>query len=282
MFSIDDDELKLCRHFVLNSIRANTHKFKPKFGKPVLCIDDTTYWRKSIFPQYKGLRKQKREDSKIDWQKLFKYKNQIIDELKSFYPGCVLQVKNCEADDIIAVLSRRAGENHIIVSKDTDFNQLQINNDVTIYDPISKTIKRSIYEDSTSNKNKRNQVLLEFHEKLIKGDRGDGIPNILTDDSALVNGIRSKSVTKIFIDKLLSGCNTTGEVEDRIITTQSTDVCNNWLRNRLMIDLNMIPNEIVSDINSAFDSYRIPRRDDFLNYMITNKLGTLATSLGEF
>ena len=44
----------LCRHLVLNSIRAIVHKFKRDYGNVIICCDSRTYWRKSVFPFYKA------------------------------------------------------------------------------------------------------------------------------------------------------------------------------------------------------------------------------------
>ena len=268
LFETVNDELG-CRHFVLNSLRASTRKFKSKYGTPVLCLDDRRYWRKGKFSQYKQSRKQKRSESTIDWEKLFRYKNQIIDELKGVYPGKVIQVDNCEADDLIAVLSRRQ-EQSIIISRDTDFCQLQINTDVKLFDPIEHRFRTST------------DPMKDFQKKLIRGDIGDGIPSILMPDDSIVSGIRAKPVRQTFIDNLTDSCDTISDLENKIKETQSAEVFQYWCRNREMIDFDYIPDHLVSAINQKYDSTAIPKRDNFLSYLIQHKLGPLIESLQEF
>ena len=61
----------LCRHLVLNSIRANVNKFKGEYGEVIICCDSRKYWRKEIFPFYKAGRKKTREKSDLDWHLIF-------------------------------------------------------------------------------------------------------------------------------------------------------------------------------------------------------------------
>ncbi len=99
----DYDEGML-RHMCLNAIRANTHKFKDKYGELIICADDLEYWRKKVFPYYKAARKKAKEESAIDWTKIYKSLNSIKSDLETYFPYKYIQVPGAEADDIIGTL----------------------------------------------------------------------------------------------------------------------------------------------------------------------------------
>ena len=128
------------RHMVLNSIRSYNSKFSNDYGELVVCCDGSRSWRKDVFPYYKANRKKNREESVLDWKKLFQIIDTIRDELAEHFPYRVLKVDGAEADDIIAVLARRFHEEQpiLIVSGDRDFIQLLQLENVSIYDPVKK------------------------------------------------------------------------------------------------------------------------------------------------
>ena len=122
----DYDE-NLIRHMVLNNLRIMRNKFKNQYGEMVLCYDDFSSWRRKIFEHYKANRKQTREASAVDWKKLFDFLTLLREELKEYFPYKVINVKDAEADDIIAILARNQTTPTLIISSDYDFIQLQTN-----------------------------------------------------------------------------------------------------------------------------------------------------------
>jgi mRNA-degrading endonuclease YafQ of YafQ-DinJ toxin-antitoxin module len=54
----------------------------------------------------KKSRKDKKKESKIDWQELYKMLSKLANEFKHHMPFKVLKVKSAEADDVIGVLAR--------------------------------------------------------------------------------------------------------------------------------------------------------------------------------
>ncbi len=81
-------------------------QFGPEYGKMVLCYDDKNYWRRGVFSFYKKNRKQERENSKYDWDKVFSVLNIIRDELRKHFPYHVIQAPGAEADDVIASICK--------------------------------------------------------------------------------------------------------------------------------------------------------------------------------
>lgn len=260
-------EEDMFRHMVLNSIRSYRTMFKD-YGEIVIACDDKKYWRREQFPQYKANRKKTREASELDWGAIFNCLNTMRDELKAFFPYRVIQVEGAEADDVIATLCMKHGsvlatkEKIIILSGDKDFVQLQVYSNVDQYDPVRK---RYI-------KNANPHQYLREH--ILKGDRGDGIPNILSPDNCIVEGVRQKPLRE---DKIAQWTS----IPD-LKTVLTPDQYANFKRNEMLIDLHNIPQYIQDGILDKYDAEGGKRRDKMFNYFIEHKLKYLMESIGEF
>jgi hypothetical protein len=266
MNSIDEN---LVRHMVLNSIRMYNVKFKDEYGEMIICADDRKYWRRDIFPYYKASRKKDRAESPYDWNLIFETLNKIRDEIKETFPYCVLQVDKTEADDIIGTLCHKYGvelrnestEKILILSSDKDFMQLQMFANVEQYSPMAKKFLRTNEPDK----------FLKDH--IIKGDRGDGIPNILSSDDTFVTDKRQKPVT----EKKLNIW----------VTEEPLQFCDNLMlrnykRNESLIDLGKIPVEYQQKILDAYENTPRNGRDKLLNYFIKNRMKQLMEHIQEF
>lgn len=230
-------------------------RFRSDYGEMILCYDDKNYWRREIFPLYKRNRKQEREKSKYNWDEVFSVLNIIRDEIKENLPFKVIQVNRAEADDIIASLvidssKVESPEKTLILSADKDFIQLHKYNFVNQYDPVKN---RWIEHDNP---------VQYLQEHIIKGDRSDGIPNILTCDDAIVTGKTQKKMSK---EKITSLASMNPQDFTNFIRLR------NWKRNSQLIDLSKIPSSVVTsilDISSA----TIPNSKVRINYFINNNI----------
>jgi len=257
-------EEDLVRHIVLNSLRSYIRQFKSKYGNVVICCDSKKYWRRDVFPFYKSNRRKSRDASEFDWNLIFECLNKIRDELKVYFPYRVLEVEGAEADDIIAVLAARysASEDVLILSSDKDFVQLQKYKNVTQYSPILKRFIRT--EDPH----------MFVKEHIIKGDRGDGIPNFLSPDNTFVAGERQKVINK---KKLTEWINSTPE------TFCTTEIMQRgYKRNQMLVDLDYVPDMIKQKIVEAFETTKPSTKSNMLNYFIQNKLKALVEVADEF
>ena len=260
----------LVRHMVLNSIRGINKKFRKDYGELVIASDGKHSWRKQIFPNYKANRKKNREKSGHDWETIFDVINRIKSELIEFMPYKLIEVETAEADDIIAVLTRRmeriVGPNHakkiLIVSGDKDFIQLH-NEWVKQYNPI---LNKYVGRDETPS--------IYIKEHILKGDRSDGVPNILSDDNVFVEGRRQRPLSKKRINELICA--------GFLYTALNDEEQKNYDRNRKLIDLTYIPQELEEKIKSEFDNIKVATRDKILNYFISRKLKTLIEIIDEF
>jgi hypothetical protein len=252
----------LVRHMVLNTIRANVKKFK-EYGEVVIACDNKRYWRRDVFPYYKANRKKARADSGHDWGKIFECLNKVRDELKTSSPYRVLDVDGAEADDIIGVLTKKFAPTQkiMILSSDKDFVQLHVNKNVSQYSPTMKKVIKT--EDANA----------QLKQLILEGDKGDGIPNILSNDSTIVDGIRQKALTKVRLVELMN---------TNISSDGSDDLKRNWSRNKQLIDLGDIPQSIVDSIIDTYDNTKPANRQQFMNYMIANRLKNLLEVIDEF
>ena len=259
----------LIRHMALNTLRTHVKNFRGEYGEIVLCCDNRQYWRKEVFPFYKASRKKSREKSDLDWHLIFDILGKLKVELKEHFPYKVIDVDRAEADDIIGTLAPRhvMHENVVIVSSDGDFLQLQQYN--------HKDSKYSIKQYNPAMKKflKSTEPLVELKEKIIRGDKGDGIPNIYSPSDCFVRELRQKPITKGVLTKLLSEDWTSWADENIKI---------GFSRNQLLIDLRQIPNDIKDNIVQAYEDAKPAPKSKLLNYFITKKLKNLMDVLEDF
>jgi len=254
----------LIRHMILNIIRTHVKNFKNEYGDVVLCCDNRKYWRKEYFPFYKAGRKKTREKSDLDWHMIFDMLAKFKAELRENFPYKVIDVEGAEADDIIGTLVPRqaAHEKVLILSSDGDFLQLQMyGNNVKQYNPSQKKYVKSV------------DPLLELKEKIIRGDKGDGIPNIFSPSDCFVRDLRQKPITQKVIQKYLS------ESPDK---WNDESALTGFSRNETLIDLRFIPTEIKEKIINTFEETVPAKRNKLLNYFIEHKLKNLMEVIEEF
>ena len=262
---LNDD---LVRHMVLNSLRAHNKKFRKEYGEMVIACDSKNVWRREIFPNYKAGRKASREKSEHDWDSIFSMLHDIKNEIRKFLPYKVIEIETAEADDIIATLVKRnkriVAPNHkknvLILSGDKDFIQLHGPN-VRQYNPVLNKFV-----------GKGENPSLYIKEHILKGDRSDGIPNVLSDDNVFVDGRRQRPLSKKKINSWV----------EEVFMTFTEEEQKNYNRNRKLIDLSCIPQELEDKINNEFLNVKVATRDKILGYFINKKLKTLIEVIDEF
>ncbi len=259
--SVDES---LVRHMILNTIRTYVKKFKSTHGSNVvIACDNRNYWRRSIFEHYKSGRKKARAASGHDWSSIFESLNKIREELKTFSPYKVIDVDGAEADDIIGTLVQKFSSNEkiMILSSDKDFAQLQRFPNVEQFSPI---LKKYIKEPFP---------LVQLKQLIIRGDKGDGIPNILSPDDVFVSGGRQKPITEA---KIINWMNQ--EPKDFC----NEDMLRNFSRNEMLIDLSKIPENLRESIIDTYENSSGKTKQEFMNYMIANRLKNLLECIDEF
>lgn len=259
--SVDEN---LVRHMILNTMRTYVKKFKESHGpEVVIACDNRNYWRREYFQHYKAGRKKARAASGHDWTSIFESLNKIRQELKDNSPYKVIDVDGAEADDVIGTLVQKysANEKIMILSSDKDFAQLQRYPNVEQYSPI---LKKYIKEPFP---------LVQLKQLIIRGDKGDGIPNILSADDCIVTATRQKPITEAKIIKWLNQ-------EPKEFCTD--EMLRNYNRNEMMIDLTKIPEKIRLDILNTYETAKGKTKQEFMNYMIANRLKNLIEVAQDF
>lgn len=259
-------EENMVRHMILNSLRSYKVKFGDEYGEMIIACDNTNYWRKQRFPYYKANRKKNIEASELNWKSIFECMNKIRAELKEYFPYRVLDVESAEADDIIATLVSKfgtelnTGSKILILSGDKDFIQLHVYANVEQYDP---TRKKWIKHDDPER---------YLHEHILKGDAGDGIPNVLSPDNVFVVGDRQRPLTAKKLEKIMGT-----DLEE-----MDTTLARNYSRNANLIDLSFTPETIREKVMEQYNAQEGRDRSKLLNYFIANKLKNLTDHLSEF
>lgn len=262
-----DDE-NLIRHMILNTIRMYRVKYGKQYGEVVIVADGGGNWRKEAYPEYKGKRKESREESKIDWDIAFKNIGMVLDEIRDNFPYKVIRQWGCEADDTIAEIVKWTQEfgNYeevMIISADKDFKQLHKYDNVSQW---SNTQKKAVKEP--------NPRLYQM-EHFLTGDAGDGVPNVLSDDKVFVEGRRQTPLSAKKKAALMEDPRALGE-----------EVYRNYLRNKKMIDLteeSECPDSVKQEIINTFVSQDPSKnKSKVFNYLIAKKCRLLLDSVGEF
>lgn len=255
-------EEDLLRHTILNSIRMFRNQFAKDYGEMVICCDDKNNWRKEVFPEYKANRRKNRENDPTDWKTLFELLHEMREELSKYFPYKVMHVDTAEADDIIGVLIEHCEENPtLILSSDKDFIQLQKYQGVRQWSPLQK---KFVVGDPAES----------LYDKTIRGDTGDGIPNILSsDDTLITEGKRQTPITKKKME-LWRG-------------KKPEEFCNeamlrNYHRNKTLVDLRETPESIRINIVNQYDNQEAGDRSQLWNYFIDNRLKNLMDVIDEF
>jgi len=258
----------MIRHMILNSIRMYNKKYRDEYGQMVICADGMNTWRKDYFPLYKAHRKKNRTESDQDWTEIFRILNLVRDEIKENLPYKVLHMEGLEADDIIGALAintQEFGKNEpvMIISSDKDFIQLQKYSNVKQFSPIQKKM--------VSDPNPRSYMF----EHIMRGDKGDGIPNVLSPDNAIMDDIRQSPMTKKKIEYW-------AENADNLRDVMTSEEYRNYQRNKTLIDLAEIPTELQNNVINTYESQKPAMKMRVLNYLIKKRCNHLIEVVEEF
>jgi hypothetical protein len=257
------------RHVTLNSLRMYNKKYRERFGQMVIACDAGNVWRKKYYAEYKWSRKVNREkDQKTDWKAVFVIVDKIRQELIENFHYKVVHVDTAEADDIIGVLVETTQEfgqceDVMIVSSDKDFAQLQKYSNIHQYSPLTKKLIKE-----------PNPKAFLF-EHILKGDGSDGVPNILSPDDCFKEGIRQKPLTKKRKDVLHESID-----DPKSVLTEDEWV--NFVRNRKMIDLAYIPEDLVQKIIDTYENTKTASKLKIMTYLIKNRCRNLLECVGDF
>lgn len=262
-------EQDLVRHMILNTLRMYRQKFPKKdYGDVILACDAPNNWRREVFPQYKANRRKNRSESDFNWDEAFRILNETREEIRVNFPYKLIQVDGCEADDVIGTLAYNTQEfgqyeNVVIISADHDFAQLQVLDNVKQFSPIAK---KFVVE-----KNPRLKLL----NHIFKGDPGDGVPNVLSDDNVFVEGIRQTPLSQKKMDGMIA------DLDDGELL-YAASWYRNYQRNQRLVDLQYTPEHLKAKILEEFEKQPQGKGSLILPYLINKKCKLLIEVASEF
>ena len=267
----------LIRHVTLSTLKSYKKKYGKEFGEMVICCDGRKYWRKEVFEHYKANRKKARDASALDWKLIFDTLSEMRDDIAEHFPYRVIHVERAEADDVIATMAQWVQTNDLVVeglveepqkvlilSSDGDFKQLQDYGNVKQWSPMQKkyitATKREIHEKKI--------------EHIVKGDAGDGVPNILSKDDVFVVGARQKAVSAKRLEEF---------IENGFTACKTDEERRNWQRNATLVDFNFIPQDVRDSIVTEYLNKK-PKGDKMaiMNYLIEHRCRLLLDEIEDF
>ena len=259
---------QMIRHMILNSIRMYNKRYRDEYGQVVICADGMNTWRKEFFPEYKASRKKGRDSSGLDWQEIFRILQTVRDEIRDYLPYKVVHLEGVEADDVIGTLTMETqefgqAEPVMIISSDKDFIQLQKYKNVKQFSPIQKKFVKDA--------NPRTYLF----NHIMRGDSGDGIPNVLSDDDTFITEKNQTPLRQTKIDAWL-------ENSDHLRESMDDDTYRNYQRNKKLIDLTDIPENIQETIINTFNGQTKTPNMKVLNYLIKKRCNHLIEVVEEF
>ena len=220
--------------------------------------------------RFKTRKKGRDNDDTHDWPTIFHTLHTVREEIKQNLPYKVIHIEGCEADDIIGTLVYRTQEfGHdepvMIVSSDKDFIQLQKFKNVRQFSPMQKKLV----------KDKDGNPRTYLFNHIMRGDSGDGIPNVLSADDTFISDSSQSPLRQTRIDDWL-------EKSDNLRECMDENTYRNYQRNKKLIDLAEIPEDIQNNIINTFIEQPIAPRMKVLNYLIKKRCNQLIEVVEEF
>ena len=204
-------------------------------SKIIFCLDSTkeSLWRTELDCTYKNNRHIL--ENKYNFKQVFKYTyDYIIPNINNTYSNVnIFTINNIEADDIIGGIclffkSYNPLQKIYIISSDEDFLQLGRDNITFINYKNKKFI--NISED---------EAKLLLKKKILFGDKSDCIKSIIVKNTKIKkNDLLDDNILNHYLNKY-------------------PEAKTNYIKNRLMIDFNYIPNHFLLQIKTLIYNYII-------------------------
>ena len=109
----------------------------------------------------------------------------------------------------------------------------------------------------------------------MRGDSGDGIPNVLSADDTFISEKSQTPLRQTKIDNWL-------ENADNLREHMDDDIYRNYQRNKKLIDLTDIPEDIQESIINTFNGQTKTPNMRVLNYLIKKRCNHLIEVVEEF
>lgn len=272
----------LFKHVILNSIIHNFSSHPSKLK--ILACDGNRNWRYDEFDFYKQVRRDQKKTDEHDWKMIYSIMGEIREEIRERTSIKVLHSPFLEGDDCIFACAK-AFRDVCLISSDKDFFQLHRQGFIQI---SPRTKERLKCDDP-----------MEFLSvKILKGDHGDGIPNIFSPDNQFIEkASRQTPITKNVIEEWNRYYDYFNGVDERLfddfekgkvfkrVKEKGLDVNelrSNIERNQKLIDLRNVPEEFLEDVFDQISKEEKPDPIGFLSYLSENGLVTIGMEINSF
>ena len=264
-----DIKLGMAFHITLNGIKRAWQDFNG--DHVVFCLEGRS-WRKDYYEPYKrnrsdaraALTAQQQEEEELFWEAFDTFKEFVNDKTNC----TVLQHKRLEADDLIAGwVQAHPEDDHVIISTDTDFQQLVAPN-VRLYNGVQEvtTTHEGFFDkkgkpvvDKKTKEPKDVDPEWMLFEKCMRGDTSDNV-------FSAYPGVRKKGtknkvgLLEAYADRKTKGFNWNNLMLQRWVDHNGEEhrVLEDYERNRTLIDLTAQPDDvkqcIAETISTAIDA----------------------------
>ncbi len=257
-----DIKLGMAFHITLNSIKKAWQDFDGTHV--VFCLEGRS-WRKDYYEPYKrnrqvardALTEKEQEEDTVFWEAFDTFKNFVNDKTNC----TVLQHPELEADDLIAGwVQAHPDAEHVIVSTDTDFQQLIAPN-CRLYNGVQEVTtttegffdkKGELVIDKKTKQPKEVNPEWMLFEKCMRGDTSDNV-------FSAYPGVRKKGtknkvgLQEAFADRQTKGFNWNNLMLQRWVDHNNEEhrVLEDYERNKTIIDLTAQPEDIKEKIQGT-------------------------------
>jgi 5'-3' exonuclease len=250
-----DIKFGMALHVIFNSIKKVWNQFDA--SHTVFCLEGRS-WRKTMYAPYKANRKilndKKSVSEKEEDAAFFLVINEFVDFIQTKTNCSVLRHPEAEADDLIyRWIALHPNDEHVIISSDSDFQQLIASN-VKIYNGIAGLLytNTGVFDkDGNPAKNKKGEIMKVpdpewiLFEKCIRGDDNDNIFSSFP-------GVRTKKLIEAYNDRENKGFQWNNLMLSKWTDHESVEhrVKDLYTRNKLLIDLTQIPVDLVEKFDA--------------------------------
>jgi 5'-3' exonuclease len=265
-YTTSEEKVGMAMHLTFSSVQSVVKKFAP--GEPVhvvFCLEGRS-WRKGFYEPYKRNRAVKNASLTPAEAELDKMFWESYDTLTQFLGektnASVLRCPIAEADDLIArFVHLHPGDQHCIVSSDSDFIQL-ISDNVVQYNSVSGHMVRvdgyfddrgkPVKDKKTGDLKLLGDPAYHLFEKCMRGDTSDNV-------FSAYPGVRTKSTKKsiglleAYADRQSKGFNWNNMMLQRWVDHNGTEhrVLDDYNRNVTLCDLTAQPDEVKASVDGS-------------------------------
>ena len=248
---------------ILENIKKFVGEQTSNTNETILCVDSKS-WRKLLPFDYKANRDKKKQEEKDKMKMIYGFIEPFINDIITHNLFPVIKVNYAEADDSLAVLSKYIVSNGgkvIVYSGDIDMAVLHDGINIDVYRrgwvryPLLYKSDGVHFQDPTHQK----------MYQILRGQDKDGIPKII--EEKIVTGSRVKGLGPKGTIEVLN--------EPERVQEYINKFPENYKRNKLLTDFDMIPNSIQQAIVEHYNTRVVGQNRDWEGFFEKYNLHSL-------